>query len=95
MAASIMQKTKRCYITHSTQSLHKHHIFEGTANRSKSEQYGCWVWLRSDLHNMSDYGVHGRKGNDLDRMLKQTCQRRFERIYGHEMFVETFGKSYL
>lgn len=95
MAASIMQKTKRCYITHSTTNLHKHHIFEGNANRTKSEQYGCWVWLREDLHNGADYGVHGKDGRRLNRMLKQACQRRFEAIYGHEMFVQTFGKSYI
>lgn len=95
MSASIMQSQKRCYITHSTVRLHKHHIFEGTANRAKSEAYGCWVWLREDLHNMSEIGVHGRNGQNLDRMLKQACQREFEKRYGHEKFMQVFGKSYI
>ena len=95
MTDSIMQTQKRCYITHSTVRLHQHHIFEGTANRAKSEEYGCWVWLREDLHNMSDYGVHGKNGDALMLMLKQACQREFEKRYGHEKFMQVFGKNYL
>ncbi len=94
MAKSIMQFTKECYITGTTTQLHKHHIYRGP-NRTKSEKWGCWVYLRSDWHNMAPYGVHGRDGHDLDLSLKQECQRKFEALYGHEKFVEVFGRSYL
>lgn len=93
MSKSIMQTEKECYITHSTLDLHKHHIFHGTANRKKSDQWGCWIWLRSDYHNMSDHSVHFDK--DLDTRLKQECQKRFELLYGHDMFMMVFHRNYL
>ena len=34
-------------------------------------------------------------GRPLDRRLKQECQQRFEELYSHEIFVWTFGRSYL
>ena len=66
---SILQNKKECYITKSTIHLHRHHIFEGTANRKLSEQDGLWIWLRADWHNLSDYGVHFNK--ELDLKLKK------------------------
>lgn len=87
-----MQDKKECYITKSTSSLHKHHIFNG-ANRSKSEKYGCWIWLRSDWHNLASYGIHFDKKLDLE--IKKQCQSKFESIYGHEMFMDLFHKNYL
>lgn len=93
MSKSIMQAEKECYITHSKNDLHKHHIFYGTANRKKSEKWGCWCWLRSDWHNMADYGVHFNHA--LDIQLKQDCQRKFEALYGHDKFIEVFHRNYL
>ena len=43
MSKSILQNKKECYITGSTYNLHKHHVFEGTANRKLSEQDGLWL----------------------------------------------------
>ena len=45
---------------------------------------------------MSDEGVHGKNGHDLDIQLKQDCQRAFERD-GHTRneFRQLVGKSYL
>lgn len=93
MANSIMQDQKECFLTGKTYGLHKHHIYEGTGRRKLSEQYGCWVWLSPEWHNMSDNGVHFNK--KLDTKLKQECQRRFESIYGHEKFMAVFGKNYI
>lgn len=87
-----MQTERECYITHSTSGLHKHHIFYG-GNRKNSEKYGCWVYLRADWHNLSDYGVHFN--TELDKSLKEECQRRFEEIHGHKKFMEVFGRNYL
>mgnify|MGYP007101833209 CR=1 FL=1 len=49
MSKSIIQKNKECYITHSTYNLHKHHIFEGTANRQLSEKYRTMGMVKSRL----------------------------------------------
>lgn len=93
MSKSIMQSEKECYITHSTTGLHKHHIYGG-ANRNKSEKWGCWVYLRHEWHNTSNLGVHcGNTALDLE--LKQLCQMQFEKIYGHEKFMQEFGRNYL
>ena len=89
---SLMQNEKVCYITGSVEGLHKHHIFGGP-NRSKSEEYGLWVWLRADWHNMSRYGVHFDKR--LDIRLKQDAQEAFEKVHGHEAFMREFGKNWL
>ena len=89
---SILQTEKECYITGSISQLHKHHIYGGS-RRKTSDKWGCWVWLRADWHNLSDYGVHFNK--DLDTRLKRECQERFEKLYGHEKFMSVFGKNYL
>lgn len=89
MAKSIMQDDKECYITGSREWLDKHHCFHGI-RRKAAEQYGCWVWLRHDLH----MELHDRN-KELDRMIERACQERFEEVYSHEEFMEIFGKSYL
>ena len=95
MSRSIIQIKKECYITKSTTNLHKHHIFEGTANRKLSEEDGMWIWLRADWHNMSNYGVHFNK--ELDLLLKRTAQLIWQEYYNKtkEDFIKRYGKSYL
>lgn len=90
---SIISQEKRCLVCWTDQNLHRHHIFPGTANRRLSEQYGCWCWLCGDHHNLSDRGVHFNP--ELDLYIKRMAQAKFETIYGHEKFVEVFGKNYL
>ena len=94
-APSIMQADRQCYVTGSTVNLVRHEIYYGRGRREASKRWGCWVWLRPDWHNTSNYGVPMWGGRDLDRRLKQACQRRFEELYSHEAFVRTFGRSYL
>ena len=89
---SIMQSTKECYITGATDGLHKHHIFQGI-RRKASDKWGCWVYLRWDWHNGTDYGVHNDP--ELNMKLKQQCQERFEELHGREVFIAVFGKNYL
>lgn len=92
MKDSIMQTERECYITGATQGLHAHHIYAGS-RRKASDKWGCWVWLRADWHNLSDYGVHFNP--DLSMRLKRECQEKFEELYGHDKFMEVFGKNYL
>ena len=84
-----MQDDKYCYITGYTQGLDKHHCFTGI-RRKAAEQYGCWVWLRHDVH----MAAHSTQPELLSQ-LRQECQERFEEIYGHDKFMSVFGKNYL
>lgn len=95
MAKSILQDKKECYITKSAYNLHKHHVFEGTANRKLSEEDGLWLYLRADYHNMSDYGVHFNK--ELDLTLKKIAQKAWMDYYHKtkEDFIKRYGKNYL
>lgn len=68
-------------------------VFYGTANRKKSEEFGCWVYLCAGHHNMTDYSVHFNK--ELDLKLKKECQKEFEKNGTREEFRRIFGRSYL
>ena len=89
MTKSIMQDDRVCFITGSTVRLDRHHVYAGS-RRKASEKFGCWVWLRHDLH----MELH-QQNHELDLMIKRACQERFEEIYSREEFMEIFGKSYL
>jgi hypothetical protein len=57
--------------------------------RKAADQWGCWVWLREDIHRLlHDTGMY-------DDDLKAVCQAKFESMYGHEKFMQVFGKSYI
>lgn len=92
---SIIQDKKECFITQSTNNLHKHHIFEGTANRKLSEEDGLWIYLRVDWHNMSNYGVHFNK--ELDLKIKRIAQQTWQDYYHKtkEDFIKRYGKDFL
>lgn len=90
---SILQEKKECLITHQTTNLHKHHVFEGSANRTKSEKLGLTVWLVGDWHNLANYGVHF---NDvLDAGLKDYAQRKYEEMHSHQSWMNEMHKDYL
>lgn len=89
---SVIQKEKRCYKTGGIYDLHKHHIFGG-ACRNLSEKYGLFVYLRSDWHNMSNYGVHFNR--EFDLQLKREAQRIFEKTHSRVDFMRIFGRNYL
>lgn len=89
MTESILQTEKECFITGAKANLDLHHCFHGP-RRKAADEWGCWVWLRHDIH----MELHQRDIS-LDRMIQRTCQERFEELYGHEKFMAVFGKSYL
>ncbi len=76
---------------------HRHEIFFGTANRKKSIKYGLVVFIRPEDHNMSEYGVHCRKGHEFDMYLKKLGQERAmdEYSWTTSEFIDIFGKNYL
>ena len=70
------------------------HIYAGS-RRKISEREGFVVYLAPWLHNQSDEGVHGKNGHELDLMLKQHCQMKYEETHSREEFMRLIGKSYL
>jgi hypothetical protein len=73
-------------------NLQCHHIFGGTANRKKSEQYGLKVWLCYE-HHLGKEGVHYNK--KMMDYLHRIGQMKFEETHTRENFRQEFGKSYL
>ncbi len=89
---TILMCEKKCYICGTRANLHKHHVFNGYANRSLSEKFGLWVWLCAEHHNMSNNSVHMNKEMDLN--LKRESQEIFEKTHTREEFMRIFGKNY-
>lgn len=94
---SIIQTQKRCYLTGREDNLHEHHVFYGTGKRKLSERYGLKIWLSGEFHNLSDYGVHGKHGRELDLKIKRDVQIEAMAYYGWsiEDFIKIFGRNYV
>lgn len=90
---SIIQEDTTCCYVCGHPGAELHHIYHGSANRKKSDKYGCVVGLCKLHHTVSPFGVHFNK--NLDDALKRTTQRKFEELYGHDKFMEVFNKNYL
>lgn len=93
MSNSIISNERQCFVCHTTQNLHKHHIIHGYAFRKVSEHYGLWVYLCGKHHNLSNEGVHFNK--DLDTKLKKLAQEKFQEKYPDKSFIKEFGRNYL
>lgn len=90
-----LQFGKVCWVCGAIHNLEDHHVFGGPL-RKKSEKYGLKVWLCHNHHNENipgDPGVHFNP--TLRNNLKWIAQLEFERVYGHEKFMQEFGRSYL
>ena len=90
---SIVHEQGKCWVCGTTQNLHTHEVFFGTANRKKSIEWGCYVDLCGKHHNLSNEGVHFDKA--LDIKLKRFTQKKFEELHGHEKFMQIFHRNYL
>lgn len=89
---SILQKDDRCYICGRRTALETHHVLGGTANRRLSEQYGLKVRLCHSCHT-GDNGAQYER--ELNQRLKREAQEAFEKIHGHDLWMEVFRKNYL
>lgn len=88
----ICNSLKTCRVCGSSQ-VEIHHVFYGPFRKS-SEKYGLKVALCPMHHRAMKTGVHG--GNTkIDLRLKKEAQQAFEKVYGHEKFMEVFCKNYL
>ena len=93
---SIVQTEKKCFLTGRTDNLHEHHVYFGK-NRKLSEKYGLKIYLVGELHNLSDNGVHGKYGHELDLNIKEQVQKIAMEHYGWSIgdFVRRFGRNYI
>jgi len=90
-----MQEKKECYICHSKENLHLHHVIFGK-NRKKADADGLTIYLCYWHHEGTD-GVHGKNGHNLDLQLKQMAEKKWIEHYGKttEDFISRYGKNYI
>lgn len=76
--------------------LERHHIFGGSPNREKSEQYGLFVWLCAHrCHRDGKDSVH-KNPKVMQRLHEYGQQKWMDETGGDiEDFRREFGKSYL
>lgn len=74
---------------------HRHEVFYGISNRKKSIKDGLVVFLKPELHNMSNKGVHFNK--EFDLQLKKEAEKRWIEYYGKDIeeFIKEYGKNFL
>ena len=91
----LMKNMDHCYICGSTENIHIHEIFYGTANRKISIKEGLCISLCSLHHNMSKKSVH--LCASLDKEIKQEAQVIWQKLYykTENDFIKLFGKSYI
>ena len=99
MSRSIIQCDKECFLCRQKymnpphRDLHRHHIMHGPF-RKKAEHYGLWVYVCNEEHH--EYGPESPHGNaEVDRRLKRIAQCVFEERFGHEKWMQEFGRNYL
>lgn len=75
------------------EGLELHHIFFGVKWRQLSDKYGLTVWLCPMHHRLRGDSAH--QSIETTIWLRKAAQRAFERVHGHEEFMQVFGKNYL
>ena len=84
----------RCYLCGRYIHTEVHHIFEGTANRTLSEDYGLKVDLCVECHKFGPNAVH--RDPDVMEDLHRQGQEAFEaQIGSREEFMRIFGRNWL
>lgn len=72
----------------------RHEVFFGRAYRQKSIIDGLIVFLTPSSHKGTE-GVHGKKGNKLNRRLKKIGKKAWMEYYHktEEDFIKRYGKA--
>lgn len=81
---------KNCYVCGTPYNVEIHHVFYGR-NRKNADKDGCIVPLCM-YHHKGLYGVHGKKGDQLDTKLKQECEKKW--LEYNNATIEDFLKRY-
>lgn len=73
---------------------HKHHIFGG-ANRKRSEKDGLFIYLKPEMHNMSNAGIHFNTAfMDYAHFVGQKAwMQHYNKT--KEDFIKEYGRSYI
>lgn len=93
------QSCKQCYLCmllnsdYSWKYVEDHHIYFGNPDRQKSERYGFKVNLCLRHHREGPEAVHNNSEND--GLLKEICQREYEKTHTRQEFYDLMKKSYL
>lgn len=84
-----------------TPNVHRHHIFEGTANRKLSDEDGLWVPLSYE-HHEGNMSVHRNKEMGVLMHIigqlawEKKCVARGEsEESARELFRKRYGRNYL
>lgn len=72
----------------------RHEVYFGRAYRNKSIKDGLIVFLTEESHKGTN-GVHGKKGDKLNRDLKRIAQKVWMEYYSKtkEDFIKRYGKA--
>ena len=91
MESIISDNRQICYLCGKYGTTEAHHIFNGTANRSKSEEDGMKVYLHRVCHRW----LHEHEMSDLN--LKAKAQRIWMEHYGktEDDFIKRYGVNYI
>ena len=92
----------RCYLCMTLRNdytfksgLETHHIFFGSGLRDKSEADGLTVRLCRYHHKYNGGPEAVHRNNGIRRLLCRVGQQAYEQQYGHEQFMERYGRNYL
>ena len=81
----------QCYRCKLEGQMQFHHILNGSLKRA-SEEIGAWVWLCPACHDW----VHSTgDGVWFQRIMKATCQERYEENHTREEWMALVHKNYL
>ena len=74
---------------------HRHEVFFGIRNRQKSIKDGLIVFLKPEMHNMSNEGVHFN--SQFRDLMQKEGQRQWMAYYNKSIddFIKRYGKNYL
>lgn len=92
----IMPKNNSYSVKRTRKYNERHEVYFSRAYRNKSIKDGLIVFLTEEDHR-GTYGVHGKKGDKLNRKLKRIAQKAWMNYYKKtkEEFIERYGKSNL
>lgn len=85
---SVLQKGNHCYKCGGYPA-DLHHIRVGNCSKKKAEDYGMVVYLCRYHHRW----LHDHP--EAKEELQRLAQKRFEELYSHDEYMETFHKNYL
>lgn len=82
----------KCYVCNAPYAA-THEVFYGRGKRQLSIKYKMQAKLCYEHHEHTRTGIHFDKRFDFK--VKQIYQRKFEKEYSREKFIEVFGRNYL